>query len=520
MSLDVTEITVDLETLDVEISRVADFQLAIESEMPGVDIGIPGLTGPQGEPGLGFVLVGSVPTFEDLPDPTTLETGDAYTVDSDGHLYVVGPDQTEWVDAGVIQGPPGPPGPPGSRGLLGPQGVPGAPGSPGAVGPKGDPGATGPASTVPGPTGPKGDQGPQGVPGPPGPGGGATGPATYQVVPPDDSWADPPPGGLYFADSSLVWSKTTQDGAPGVGPNDAIPGDYLTVTGEVDGSPMDSQYVLTGPIQENYSEGWFANIAVVSGFPTWPDGEQVTMKAVRLFRSLVPPGGTTEQVLAKWGDSDYEFGWGDLPAGGDLGTPETGEQPIIATSKGVESAGTYVYPVSEAEVSILILGWCGAEALPTVSIGGTPLTLVQSEVASAAGTEARTLAVYSDTGVHSAGEVTFSSTDGFAGAYYASGYQVEVVNYVKTGSELRDQQPELLEHCGQQRASPFDRARPWSVAERRPAQGAPVRGEPSRRRLLRGCRAARRQHRLGLAAARCRQPGPVPGHRHRLDPLR
>ena len=205
MSLDVTEITVDLETLDVEISRVADFQLAIESEMPGVDIGMPGLPGPAGEPGIGFVLVGSVPTVEDLPDPTTLETGDAYTVDSDGHLYVVGPDQTEWVDAGVIQGPPGPPGSEGARGIPctqgapGPQGVPGVPGSPG---PKGDTGAAGAPSTVPGPPGPpgstgaKGDKGDQGTPGTPG---GPPGPAGAPGV-----QGEAGPGGLMRPYNSRV----------------------------------------------------------------------------------------------------------------------------------------------------------------------------------------------------------------------------------------------------------------------------------------------------------------------------
>ena len=42
-------------------------------------------------------------------------------------------------------------------------------------------------------------------------------------------------------------------------------------------------------------------------------------------RSLVPlvgaPGGTTEQVLTKQGDGDYETCWGDLPAGGGGGEP-------------------------------------------------------------------------------------------------------------------------------------------------------------------------------------------------------
>ena len=205
MSLDVTDITVDLETLEVEVSRVGPIGVSVESEMPGADIGVPGLPGPQGEPGIGFVLVGSVPTVEDLPDPTTLETGDAYTVDSDGHLYVVGPDQTEWVDAGVIQGPPGPPGSEGARGIPGAQGAPGpqgVPGVPGSPGPKGDTGVAGAPSTVPGPPGPpgstgaKGDKGDTGTPGTPG---GPPGPAGAPGV-----QGEAGPGGLMRPYNSRV----------------------------------------------------------------------------------------------------------------------------------------------------------------------------------------------------------------------------------------------------------------------------------------------------------------------------
>ena len=47
--------------------------------------------------------------------------------------------------------------------------------------------------------------GPQGPPGPPGPpGGGAAGPATYQVVPPDGSWAGP--AGLASTSRIRPWS--------------------------------------------------------------------------------------------------------------------------------------------------------------------------------------------------------------------------------------------------------------------------------------------------------------------------
>lgn len=130
-----------------------------------------GPTGPQGPAGTGVTIKGSVPSSADLPASGNTE-GDAWITQDTGHLWVW--DGTQWVDAGLIQGPPGPAGP---QGATGPQGPAGAAGGTGATGAQGPQGATGPS----GPQGPQGDtgpQGPQGATGPPGPAGptGATGP--------------------------------------------------------------------------------------------------------------------------------------------------------------------------------------------------------------------------------------------------------------------------------------------------------------------------------------------------------
>jgi hypothetical protein len=66
----------------------------------------------------------------------------------------------DWVQVGVIRGPPGP---------QGEQGPTGATGATGPVGPEGDPGPRGYTGET-GPTGPQGEQGPPGVQGDPGPG--------------------------------------------------------------------------------------------------------------------------------------------------------------------------------------------------------------------------------------------------------------------------------------------------------------------------------------------------------------
>lgn len=114
-----------------------------------------GVEGPQGAPGLGFNIVGSVPTSSDLP-PTGANNGDAYVTEDTGNIWVW--TGTEWVDLGNVEGPQGP------QGIQGP---PGADGPPGQQGVQGQPGVEGPAGPQgpPGPEGAVGPAGPQGVPG-------------------------------------------------------------------------------------------------------------------------------------------------------------------------------------------------------------------------------------------------------------------------------------------------------------------------------------------------------------------
>lgn len=188
-----------------------------------------GPPGPQGPPGLGINILGSVPTAADLP-PSAAAPGDAWFADDTGVLWVW--DGTQWVAmAGGPQGPagapgsPGPQGPPGPQGqpgtgfdvkgsvtdpsqlpptgntngdvyidestgkgyvwdgsewvifdlgAEGPQGPPGPPGATGAEGPPGQDGADGGQGPI-GPPGATGPQGPQGAPGTPGGGGTVSG---------------------------------------------------------------------------------------------------------------------------------------------------------------------------------------------------------------------------------------------------------------------------------------------------------------------------------------------------------
>ncbi len=142
-----------------------------------------GDTGAEGTPGTGIQIIGSVPDVGALP-PTGNSPGDAYIVESDGHIWIW--NGSAWTDGGQIQGPVGPQGaqgvqgPQGTKGDPGAQGPQGVAGATGSQGPKGDTGATG----TTGAQGSKGDTGVQGpagadsvVPGPQGPQGvaGATG---------------------------------------------------------------------------------------------------------------------------------------------------------------------------------------------------------------------------------------------------------------------------------------------------------------------------------------------------------
>jgi hypothetical protein len=66
-------------------------------------LGPMGPKGAKGEPGAGVHVTGSVAEWADLPATGAL--GDAYIITSTGHLAVW--DGTQWVDTGLVQGPPG-----------------------------------------------------------------------------------------------------------------------------------------------------------------------------------------------------------------------------------------------------------------------------------------------------------------------------------------------------------------------------------------------------------------------------
>lgn len=115
-----------------------------------------GPIGPQGPVGPVTEIKGSVPTSGALP-PSGNAIGDAYITEDTGHLWVW--NGTNWVDAGMIVGPPGPTGAQGPIGATGPPGVTGPQGPAGPTGGTGATGAQGPA----GPQGPVGPQGPAGA---------------------------------------------------------------------------------------------------------------------------------------------------------------------------------------------------------------------------------------------------------------------------------------------------------------------------------------------------------------------
>lgn len=121
--------------------------------------GPPGATGPQGPAGTGINFKGTVDNVGDLPT-TGNQEGDAYTVQSDGDLYVW--TDGDWLNVGPFQGPAGPTGPAGPVGATGPAGPTGPTGATGAAGPVGPAGPTGA-------TGQQGVQGQQGIQGPAGP---------------------------------------------------------------------------------------------------------------------------------------------------------------------------------------------------------------------------------------------------------------------------------------------------------------------------------------------------------------
>jgi hypothetical protein len=117
-----------------------------------------GPTGPTGAQATTVNLLGSVATFEALPESGNTQ-GDGYVVLADGEVYIW--NGSFWVTVGTIQGPTGPTGPTGPEGIQGPTGPTGATGETGDTGPTGPEGVEGPQGT-------QGDEGPTGPTGPAG----------------------------------------------------------------------------------------------------------------------------------------------------------------------------------------------------------------------------------------------------------------------------------------------------------------------------------------------------------------
>ena len=144
--------------------------------------GIQGVAGPKGDKGdkgdtgadgSSFAVKGSRDDVADLP-ATGNVNGDAYLVDGDMYVW----NDTQFDNAGPLQGPAGPQGTQGEVGPQGPQGEAGPQGIQGVQGPAGLDGATGPQGTA-GATGPAGADGAQGPAGPAG-ADGVAGPAGPQ----------------------------------------------------------------------------------------------------------------------------------------------------------------------------------------------------------------------------------------------------------------------------------------------------------------------------------------------------
>ena len=105
--------------------------------------GIQGIEGAVGPQGLGLVILGSVPTFADLPAGGNT-TGDVYEVDTPYSFYVW--DGANWDDIGQIQGPQGIQGIEGADSTVqGPQGIQGIQGIQGDDGVQGIQGIQGEA---------------------------------------------------------------------------------------------------------------------------------------------------------------------------------------------------------------------------------------------------------------------------------------------------------------------------------------------------------------------------------------
>ena len=128
-----------------------------------------GEQGPAGEDGRSFEIVAHVQTVDQLPAPSSLYLGKAYsvgtTVPEDIYICLEVDGALTWHNEGALQGPKGDKGEQGIQGPQGEQGIQGAQGEQGVVGPQGPQGEQG----VQGIQGPKGDKGDTGATGPQGP---------------------------------------------------------------------------------------------------------------------------------------------------------------------------------------------------------------------------------------------------------------------------------------------------------------------------------------------------------------
>ncbi len=170
-----------------------------------------GAQGPTGADGTSIKILGTKPTFLDLPS-TGNTLGDLWIIDQtsggatagDGYVWTAG---NTWLNIGPLRGP---------QGIQGTDGAPGATGPAGADGTNGDPGATGPigpegSQGLTGATGESGAIGPTGSTGPAGPTGatgdtGATGPAGT-VGPAGLNWQGAwVSGGNYIEDDAVAYN--------------------------------------------------------------------------------------------------------------------------------------------------------------------------------------------------------------------------------------------------------------------------------------------------------------------------
>jgi len=107
-------------------------------------------------------------------------------------------------------------------------------------------------------------------------------------------------------------------------------------------------------------------------------------------------------------------------------TSET-SQPVVTTTAGIGAQGTYVYPVLESTVAMLMIGWVGETPVPSVTIGGKSLVQVDIDI-EGSGTDKRTLVFFADqNSTLAAGEIVFSDISGFAGGFYAAGNKISAV---------------------------------------------------------------------------------------------